>query len=111
MHQQPWDYAIELLPDAPATLDCKTYPFAKGQQKLLNKFLADHLAKGYICRSKLLYVLSFFFVGKKSSKTQPVQDYCTLNNITIHNDYPLFLIKELISQLVSKQWFTKFDVY
>jgi hypothetical protein len=41
---------------------------------------------------------------------RPVQDYCVLNNFTIHNNYPLPLIKELISQLVGKQWFTKFDI-
>jgi hypothetical protein len=28
---RPWDHAIDLLPDAPATLDCKTYPLAEGQ--------------------------------------------------------------------------------
>jgi hypothetical protein len=98
------------LPDAPATLDCKTYPLAQGQQKLLDKFLTEHLAKGYICHSKSPYTSPFFFVGKKNTKTQPVQDYRILNNYTIHNNYPLSLIKELISQLIGKQWFTKFDV-
>ena len=28
----PWDHAIELVPDAPATLDCKIYPLSLGQQ-------------------------------------------------------------------------------
>jgi hypothetical protein len=108
--RRPWDHAIKLLSDAPATLDCKTYPLAQGQQKLLDEFLTEHLAKGYIRRSKSPYALPFFFVGKKNTKTRPVQDYCILNNYTRCNNYPLPLIKELISQLVGKQWFTKFDV-
>jgi hypothetical protein len=39
-----------------------------------------------------------------------VQDYCALDEVTVRNTYPLPLIKELINQLVSKIWFTKFDV-
>jgi hypothetical protein len=108
--RQPWDHAIKLLPDAPATLDCKTYSLAQGQQKLLNEFLTEHLAKEYICRFKSPYASPFFFVGKKSTKTRPVQDYHVLNDYMICNNYPLPLIKELISQLIGKQWFTKFDV-
>jgi hypothetical protein len=108
--RRPWNHAIKLSPDASATLDCKTYPLAQGQQKLLDEFLAKHLAKGYIRQSKSPYALPFFFVGKKSTKTRPVQDYHVLNNFTICNNYPLPLIKELISQLVGKQWFTKFDI-
>jgi hypothetical protein len=43
-----WDHAIDLLPDAPPTLDCKVYPLPEGQQDVLDKFLEEHLAKGYI---------------------------------------------------------------
>jgi hypothetical protein len=39
-----------------------------------------------------------------------VQDYRALNEVTVRNTYPLPLIKELINQLVSKTWFTKFNV-
>jgi len=45
---QPWDHAIDLLPEAPPTLNCKVYPLAEGQQEALDKFLDEHLAKGYI---------------------------------------------------------------
>jgi hypothetical protein len=39
-----------------------------------------------------------------------VQDYRALNELTVRNTYPLPLIKELVNQLVGKEWFTKFDV-
>jgi hypothetical protein len=28
---RPWDYIIDLLSDAPPTLDCKVYPLSEGQ--------------------------------------------------------------------------------
>jgi hypothetical protein len=45
---RPWDHTIDLLPDAPPTLDCKVYPLPEGQQDTLDKFLEEHLSKGYI---------------------------------------------------------------
>jgi hypothetical protein len=64
-------------------LDCKTYLLAPGQQELLNKFLKEYLAKGYICTSKLPYASSFFFVKKKDGKQQSIQDYRELNQLTV----------------------------
>jgi hypothetical protein len=45
---RPWDHAIDLLSDVPPTLDCKVYPLPEGQQDALDKFLDEHLSKGYI---------------------------------------------------------------
>src|ERR1700679_2717602 len=53
---RPWDHAIDLVPDAPPTLDCKTYPLAHGQQELLDQFINKHLKKGYIRDSSSPYV-------------------------------------------------------
>jgi len=108
--RQPWDHAIDLLPEAPTTLNCKVYPLAEGQQEALDKFLDEHLAKGYIRQSNSPYTSPFFFVKKKDGKLRPVQDYRALNNWTVRNTYPLPLIKELISKLVKKKWFTKLDI-
>jgi hypothetical protein len=79
----PWDHAIDLIAKAPPMLDCKTYPLAPGQQELLDEFLKEHLAKGYIHTSKLPYASPFFFVKKKNGKQQPVQDYRKLNQLTV----------------------------
>ncbi len=107
---RPWDHAIELLPDASQTLDCKVYPLTPGEQESLDKFLDEHLNKGYICPSKSQYASPFFFIKKKDGKLHPVQDYRALNKWTIRNKYPLPLIKELITKLSKKKFFTKFDV-
>jgi len=86
------------------------YPLAEGQQEVLDKFLDEHLAKGYIRRSNSPYASPFFFVKKKDGKLRPGQDYRALNNWTVRNTYPLPLIKELISKLIKKKWFTKLDI-
>jgi len=106
----PWDHEIELIPERPRTLDCKTYPLGEGQQQVLDAFLEEHLRKGYIIRSNSPYASPFFFIKKKDGKLRPVQDYRKLNELTVRNTYPLPLIKELIHQLIDKEWFTKFDI-
>ena len=108
--KRPWDHAIDLTDNAPPMLNCKTYPLGEGQQMLLDKFIDEHLKKGYIRRSNSPYASPFFFVKKKDGKQRPVQDYRKLNELTVRNTYPLPLIKELVRQLVGKEWFTKFDV-
>ena len=45
---KPYNHAIDLLPNAPQTLDCKVYPLAPGEQVALDAFLKEHLLKKYI---------------------------------------------------------------
>jgi reverse transcriptase-like protein len=85
------------------------YPLAPGEQDSLDKFIKEHLDKGYIRPFKSPYS-SPFFIKKKDGKLRPVQDYRKLNEWTVQNKYPLPLIKELIAKLLNKKWFTKFDV-
>ena len=80
-----WDHAIELKPGAPSTLPGKIYPLNPLEQEELRKFVQDHLSKGYIRPSKSPYASPFFFIKKKDGKLRPVQDYCRLNEWTIHN--------------------------
>ena len=55
---RPWDHKIELLSNAPQTLNCKVYPLLPGQQKALDEFLNEHLKKGYIRHSNSPYALT-----------------------------------------------------
>jgi hypothetical protein len=59
------------------------YPLAPGEQDSLDKFIKEHLDKGYIRPSKLPYSSPFFFIKKKDGKLQPVQDYHKLNEWTV----------------------------
>ena len=55
-------------------------------------------------------VSPFFFVKKKDSTLQPVQDYRKLNKMMVKNQYPLPLIQELIDKLKGAKIFTKMDI-
>jgi len=77
----------------------------------LDKFLNEHLQKGYIQESNSPYASPFFFIKKKDGKLRPVQDYRKLNKQTICNTYPLPLIKTILEQLEGKSLFTKFDIW
>jgi hypothetical protein len=70
-----WDHAIDLKPNAPSTLPGKIYSLTQPEQKALQEFIQEHLAKGYIHPSKSPYASPFFFIKKKDGKLRPVQDY------------------------------------
>jgi hypothetical protein len=105
-----WDHTIELKPGAPATIPGKIYALTQSEQKALEEFVKEHLAKGYIKPSKSPYTSPFFFIKKKDGKLRPVQDYRKVNEWTIKNRYPLPLIPELIARVKGASLFTKFDV-
>jgi len=107
---RPWDHAIDLKPDTPASINCQVYPLSPKEREEQKKFLATNLRLKRICRSKSPYTSGFFFIKKKDGKLQPVQDYRKLNSWTVPNRYPLPLISELIHRISGKTWFTKFDV-
>ena len=107
---QPWDHAINLKKDAPASLNCKIYPLTIAEKRALQKWLDEELQKGYITESKSPYASLFFFIKKKDGKLWPVQDYQKLNEHMIRNTYPLPLIPNLIQQIEDAWVFTKFNV-
>jgi len=105
-----WDHAIDLLPDAPAALDCKIYPLAQNEEEALTTFLTEQQEKGYIRPSKSPYASPFFFIKKKDGKLRPVQDYRRLNALTVRNHYPLPLIPELIDRIRGARLYSKLDI-
>jgi len=95
-HQQ-WDHAIKLVPGS-VPKSSKVYPLSLVEQKELDSFLEENLHTGQICPSKLPMAAPVFFIKKKDGSLQLVQDYRTLNSMTVKNKYPLPLISELMSQ-------------
>ena len=82
--RRPWDHTIELLP-GDHKVDCKTYNLTNAEQKELDEFLEENLKTGHIRPSKFPFASALFFIKKKDSKLQPVQDYRKLNEITVKN--------------------------
>jgi hypothetical protein len=104
-----WDHAIELIPGSEPA-GCKIYPLSPNKQKELDAFIQEILSTRRIRPSKSPMASPVFFIKKKDGSLRLVQDYQTLNSITVKNKYPLPLIPELITKLRGAKYFTKLDV-
>src|SRR6266699_5663614 len=105
-----WDHAIELLPNAPATLLGRLLPLMQKEHEEMHKFVAEHLKRGTIQESWSPYAANFFFIKKKDGKLHPVQDYRPINKWTKKNRNVSPLIPQTIDCLSGCTLFTKFDV-
>ena len=94
-----YDHAIDLKPDTPETIHSKVYPMPVNEQDELDRFLVDHIHKGYIVPSKSLIASPVFFVKKKDGCLRLVQDYRKLNEYTVKNWYPLPLASDIVNRL------------
>ena len=72
---QPWDHAIDLEPDGVQKWKIKSYPMSPNEQLELDKFLNEHVQKGYLVPSKSPMASPVFFIKKKDGKLRLVQDY------------------------------------
>jgi len=104
-----WDHAIELIPGAEPK-SSKVYSLSLLEQTELDAFLEENLHTRQIRPSKSPIAALVFFIKKKDGSLWLVQDYCTLNAVTVKNKYSLPLISELISQLRRAKYFIKLDV-
>jgi len=104
-----WDHAIDIKEDFRPS-KAKVYPLSRNEREEVQKFIDEHLKKGYIQPLKSEQTLPVFFVGKKNGGKCMVMDYCKLNRQTVKNNYPLPLITELVDNMGSKQAFTKMDL-
>jgi hypothetical protein len=105
-----WDHKIDMK-EGFEPKSFKNYNLTPEEWKELDKFLDEHLEKGYIRPSQSPQVSPFFFVKKKDGRLRPCQDYRYLNDWTIKNAYPLFLISEIMDKLKGAKYFSKFDVW
>jgi hypothetical protein len=81
------------------------------EQEELDRFLEEHLRKGYIVPFKSLIASPVFFIKKKDRQLRLVQDYRKLNDFTIKNRYPLPLASDIINRLRHACIFTKQSMF
>jgi hypothetical protein len=104
------NYAIQLKPDAPDMIKCKTYLLTKPEMDAAKKFLDENQAMGYIEPMNSPYSSPFFFIKKKEGTLRPVQDYREINKWTIRDVYPIPQITHILEQLQGKTLFTTLDI-
>jgi len=98
------------MDEAPKELNAKTYAMMMKEEEALNQWLDEQLKAGLIVESKSRYTAPCFYIPKKDSSLQLVQDYRKLNQITIKNKTPLPLIREVIDKLKEAKYFNKLDL-
>ena len=108
--RREWDHKINLMDEALKKLNIKAYAIMLKEEEALNQWLDEQLKAGLIVESKSRYVAPYFYIPKKDSSLQLVQDYRKLNQVTIKDKTPLSLIGEVIDKLKEAKYFNKLDL-
>jgi len=103
------DHVIDLNDDFKVS-KARVYPLFRNEKKEIQKFVDEHLKKGYIRSSKSPQTSPVFFVDKKDGEKRMVMDYYRLNKQIVKNNYPLPLITDLVDSMGNKRVFTKMDL-
>jgi len=108
--RREWNHEINLMDEAPKELNAKAYAMTLKEKEALNQWLNEQLKVGLIVESKSRYTAPCFYIPKKDSSLQLVQDYRKLNQVTIKDKMPLPLIGEVIDKLKEAKYFNKLDL-
>jgi hypothetical protein len=103
------EFVIELVL-ATAPIFKRPYRMAANQLAELKEQLQELLDKGYIRPSASPWGAPVIFVSKKDGTQRMCVDYCSLNEVTIKNKYPLPRIDDLFDQLKGACVFSKIDL-
>jgi len=104
-----WDHVIDLNNNFKVS-KARVYPLSRNEKEEIQKFVNEHLKKGYIRPSKSPQTSLVFFVGKKDGGKHMVIDYHRLNKQIVKNNYLLPLITELVDSMGNKRVFTKMNL-
>ena len=108
--RREWDHEINLTNEAPKKLNSKAYTMTLKEEEALNQWLDEQLKEGLIMESKSRYTVLCFYIPKKDSSLQLVQDYRKLNQVMIKDKTLLPLIGEVIDKLKKAKYFNKLDL-
>ena len=98
------------MKEAPKELNVKAYIITLKKEEALNQQLDKQFKAELIVELKSQYTTPCFYIPKKDSSLQLVQDYRKLNQIMIKNKTPLLLIGEVINKLKEAKYFNKLDL-
>ena len=106
---QSYDHKIPLEDEKQLTFKA-LYSMSQDELKVLQKYLNDHLFKGFIWASFSLAAVLILFVHKSEEGLRFCVDYWELNVITVKNRYSLLLIKETLDCLCNAVVYIKLDI-
>ncbi|KAH9263419.1 hypothetical protein BASA83_013212 [Batrachochytrium salamandrivorans] len=103
-----FDCTIDLVPNA-APHHGKIYQLTQEEDKVMQDWIAENLAKGFIRNSSSPHGAPCFFV-KQKDKLRLCMDYRGLNKNTIKDRNPIPLISEMLRTLSIGKVFTTLDL-
>jgi hypothetical protein len=103
------EFVIELVLGT-APIFKRPYRMVANQLAKLKEQLQELLDKGYIRPSASPWGAPIIFVPKKDGTLRMCVNYCSLNEVTIKNKYPLPRIDDLFDQLKGACIFTNIDL-
>ncbi|KAK1798110.1 hypothetical protein P4O66_000605 [Electrophorus voltai] len=95
---QPYDMAINLLPDSSPPRG-HLFSILRPERQTMDEYIQEALALGFIWPSTSPAGAGFFFVGKKDGGLRPCIDYRGLKKITVKDCYPLPLMTSTFEML------------
>uniref|UniRef100_A0A0E0D2Q3 RNA-directed DNA polymerase n=1 Tax=Oryza meridionalis TaxID=40149 RepID=A0A0E0D2Q3_9ORYZ len=102
------EFIIDLMPGT-APISKRPYRMPANELEELKKQIRESQDKGYVRPSSSPWGAPVLFVKKKESMRMCV-DYCSLNEVTIKNKYPLPRTDDLFDQLKGANVFSKIDL-
>src|SRR3954466_1413083 len=103
------EFLIDLMPGT-GPIAKRPYKMDVDELKELKKHLREQLDKGFIQPSVSSWEAPVLFVEKKDKTKRLVVDYCSLNEVTIKNKYPMPNINDLFDQLKGASVFSKINL-
>ena len=86
------------------------YRLSPAEQAEVVRTVQELLAKGFIRPSTSPFGAPVLFVAKKDGTLRMCVDYRGLNNVTVHNKYPLPRIDEMLDRLQGAKVFSSLDL-
>jgi len=106
---RPYDCEIKIKDDGKLYYG-PIYLLTAEESDVLEEYIKENFAKGFIRKSKSPAGAPILFVRKKNGKLRMVIDYRRLNEIAIRDSYPLPLINDMLESLGKGKIFSKLDL-
>jgi len=86
------------------------YSMSRAELVVLKEWLVENMLKGFIWHSSLPFAAPVLFTKERDGGLRFFINYRDINSKTLHNQYPLPLIKETVNLLGKARIWTKLDV-
>src|SRR6266851_5175963 len=107
---QPWDHHVNLTPDTPPSISCRTYPLSQAEEEYQTKYIQEQLDASLIQELKSPYTTPIFYIKKKNRSFCPIFNYQKINVITVKDTFPLPHIDTIIKGAQNKVKFSVLDL-